>query len=296
MADSDWEDIEDEAPAAALVPRGAHVARSNEAAADLPEGFTRVPMGAVPRRGTALPHPGDRASYWKDCTIITMTDDSAAMRNAVRNTFPEAIVVHGMCAVHCFTNWKLHKRGDFRDFDKNASDMNKDFEKYKTSPWRPLVPILRRKMVAKWYGYRERIVADKWFNQWATTKHTRVEMNEFGFFQGGIPATNNSAESQNKSDKVASNWTRFRTVNFVHQMVREISGRSHRDTLFCPALNKDCATRKFYKMVKEIVDKNESGMPTCLNVWFTYSGGPAAVPKGSLLVATTSFIDGELPI
>lgn len=264
-------------------------------------GVTTVPMGAPSRTGLVLPYPDEEDEFWNDITVVSMSDFCPATHNAVKSAFPPPTArVHiGMCSVHCLTNWRLtHGKGFFRDFDTNNEMVRDDFEMYKNSPWAPLIPHLREKMVEKWHLAREGEFADQWMEVWGSTTHTYSEMNRFSLLGGGIPCHNNSLESLNRSDKIVCKWTRYKTANFVHRVIREMAKRSHRDTLFCKGLNRDCCGEKFYRSVLQVFDDTSKNKPTFLNVSFDYSNNKHEgwiIPKGSLLVATTWFLTRQVP-
>jgi hypothetical protein len=92
--------------------------------------------------------------------IQTMTDYTLACQKACRKVWskeeealPREIgttFFHGSCLYHVWNAWHRSNRSMFRNHDKNKKQMSHDFEAYKCSPWVPMIPLLRDKMMDKW--------------------------------------------------------------------------------------------------------------------------------------------------
>jgi hypothetical protein len=208
--------------------------------------------------------------------------------------FPQAAITffHGICSYHAWNAWHRTNRSKFKKYDKNRKRMGHDFEAYKCSPWQPMVPVLRVKMVEKWSTiYKEKHVARAWFKQWSKTAHTRIEQNQNNLFKGGLPAHNNNAEGRNNGNKIFFDHRKPLTTNFVHHLASMLENRSKSDLKFCDRLHQSVHSFAFYRTVYGIVTCSNFGIATPLTVTFDYRNAALGIPAGLLLIATTYFLE-----
>lgn len=266
------------------------------------EGSALVPLnigpGVFAPRTDAFPLPslGDEESWvWEpapNSIIQTMTDFTLAHQRAAKEIWPTASFIFGMCSYHAWNAWRNHHKKFFKDYDKYKTRMGKDFEQYKKSPWGPLIPVLRELMMEKWRSkYKEKNIAHHWFKQWSKTVHTRVELNGKNLLRGGLPAHNNNSEGRNSGDKVRLDHRKPLTTTFITDLDSMLADCSKGDLVFCNVLHKNVHCKKHYRTVYDILCRSDSGEATFLTVTFGFTSRSMQIPEGSLLVATTSFLD-----
>ena len=242
-----------------------------------------------------LPH-GDTPWCWEpdspDFIIQTMTDYTLACRKAVKKIWPNAEFTFGMCSYHAWNAWVKKHRGKFKKYDKNKKRMGEDFEAYKRSPWIQLVPILRDLMIFKWINtYKEKKVATAWLKQWGPTIHTRIELNSSNLLRGGLPAHNNNSEGINSGDKSFFDHRKPLTANFIHNMSYMLEDCSKGDLSFCSTLHSSVHSINFYKSIYKLLEKSQNGEATFLKLIFDFKCDAIRIGEGSLLIATSSFVD-----
>ena len=188
--------------------------------------------------------------------LQTMTDYTLACQKACRKIWDNSetksdmgsSLFHGICSYHAWNAWHRNNRDKFKKYEKNRKRMGSDFEQYKCSPWLPMIPVLRQKMMEKWTTkYKEHNVVKYWYKQWNTTAHTRVEQNQFNLLRGGLPAHNNNAEGRNNGDKVFLDYRKSLTTTFVHQLALMLNDRSNNDLKFCDKLHHAVHCYSHYK-------------------------------------------------
>jgi hypothetical protein len=113
--------------------------------------------------------------------------------------------------------------------------------------------------------------------------------------RGGLPAHNNGVEGVNNGDKVAFDNRKPVTVEFIGTLVNEIATKSQIDLLFHEKnLHTDVHSNKFYASVHSFREASQMGIATFLNVNFPFVDRRLGFGKGSLLVVSSSFLEGGI--
>lgn len=238
-------------------------------------------------------------SEWMKEDVAVLTDFALAAHNGAMVVFnsEENRYYPFMCGRHGGGGWLVH--GDqvkfFADRDKNLKRMCQDFNIYVRSPFVSAIPFLQQLMLDQWISYGEHVIAEKWEAQWANTLHTYVEANRMpsNKLGGGLPIMNNGVEGTNNGDK---NWFDNRkpmTATFVEDLAVMLENRSKQDLMYAPTLNKEVHCRDFYAHVYEILERSGREEATCLTVQFPFKSNALGYIEGTVLVASTRFLDGR---
>jgi len=80
-------------------------------------------------------------------------------------------------------------------------------------------------------------------------------------------------------------------ANFIHNMSYMLDDRSKGDLEFCSTLHSSVHSINFYKSIYKVLEKSRKGDATFLTVTFDFKCEAIRIAEGSLLIATSSFVD-----